>query len=300
MPRWQQCFERLAITALNPANITAELAGDSNGNDTMSQSQHSNASAPTANQSHHSDASAPADWAGSSLSSGEQGSPTFQVTVDGFQMSRPVVFDMTIHYGDAVWQIRRRYRQVWAVHTSLIEGLGHAAFRAGGLPRPPPRLTWRSCVAGQREQHFLEERAVLIQHYLDELLRFIPCVEQFEALYRFLCYSGVPRNDYGPMLGGQIIAGGAPPVNAAAVARLPRASISPSDSESPKSTPKKMCVVCQDTMDGENLDDDIRVLPCGHEFHFRCISQWLKQRNACCVCQGAAVLTAPRLVTNVG
>mmetsp|Transcript_14289 Transcript_14289/g.32449 ORF Transcript_14289/g.32449 Transcript_14289/m.32449 type:complete len:273 (-) Transcript_14289:90-908(-) len=225
----------------------------------------------------------------------------FRVSVDGFQLGTPVVFKMTVHHGDAVWRIRRRYKQVWAVHMSLLQGLGRSSIHQA-FPHPPPRSTLRSCMFGQMDQQFLRERAAMIECYINALLRQIPLVEHCEALFKFLCYTTLRNWEYGAM-----ISGGAPPVDAAAVANLPRASSrSPSGSSTASSgcqtacslaVPAKaaLCVICQDSMEFSRAEDDIRVLPCGHEFHFRCISQWLRERNTCCICQGAAILTAPRL-----
>merc|ERR1719145_3705 len=111
---------------------------------------------------------------------------------------------MTVRRGDAVWQIKRRFRQVWAVHASLTVGFGR---NARMLPRPPPRATLRSATLGQQNRQFLQQRAQQIERYLEALLNLIPCVDQCEALYKFLCYNNLRSWDYGSMIGG-----GAPPV----------------------------------------------------------------------------------------
>lgn len=243
--------------------------------------------------------------------------PPFRITVDSYQRGSPVLFNMTVRRGDAVWQIRRRYRQVWAVHQSLEQGLRGAGLHSD-LPRPPPRKTLRSSVFGQLDTRFLEERARRLEEYIQALLDFIPCVEQCEALYNFLCLVNQPRRDL-DLLHGEIVGGGAPPVDAAAIAKLPRkgAGIARPTSaaaaaqvlepmvEAPEPTaadeaadtgiPKKVaiCVICQEPNDPSA---DIRELPCGHEFHFHCIEQWLRRRNTCCMCNGPGVLSAPRLI----
>lgn len=215
--------------------------------------------------------------------------PPFEVTVDGFRLGQPVMFSMTVRRGDAVWRIRRRFRNIWAVHRALLLGCGRTALRSG-LPSPPPRMTPRSVLFGPTDHHFLERRSKQIESYFRELLEFIPCVEQCEALYMFLCYVHLPRWEGD----GTMIGGGAPPVDAKAVAKLPKAKKGIRWLTAPASTP--ICVICQDTLDAKDAKDgdaDIRVLPCGHQFHFGCIAIWLKQRNTCCVCNGPAVLTAP-------
>jgi len=250
-----------------------------------------------------SDARAPCEADTDADDGAEQSSegPRFQVTVDSFRVGKPVVFFMTVRRGDAVWQIKRRFRQVWGVHTSLQQGLGRGASM---LPSPPPRATLRSAAFGQNSRAFLTQRSVQIQNYVDALLKMITCVDHCEALYKFLCFTNLRSWHYGSMIGG-----GAPPVASSAVASLPRKSLASANgvssaekrgNQAPEKGASKdggvaadqFCTVCQDEMDAEA--EDIRVLPCGHEFHFKCISDWLKQRNTCCVCNGAAVLTAPR------
>mmetsp|Transcript_112049 Transcript_112049/g.222715 ORF Transcript_112049/g.222715 Transcript_112049/m.222715 type:complete len:247 (-) Transcript_112049:91-831(-) len=204
----------------------------------------------------------------------------FHVTVDGFQRGSPVVFRMTVRHGDAVWNIRRRHKQVWEMHSSLLRGLGRSASLTD-LPRPPPKATARSLLFGQRDDQFLQERGAQIEQYVNNLLCYIPMVEQCEALYKFLCFTNLRNWEYGEM-----VSGGAPPVDASAVAKLPRMK---------ELTMDTLCVVCQNKMELGNEAEDVRVLPCGHKFHYACISRWLQERNTCCVCQGAAILTAPRL-----
>jgi len=221
----------------------------------------------------------------------------FRVAVTSYQRGDPVIFKLTVRRGDAVWQIRRRYRQFWAVHQSLLLGLGG---ESAGLPRPPPRKTVRSTLYGPHDARFLETRAIQLETYLRALLDFIPCAEQCEALYNFLCLVNQHRSDL-DLLHGEIVGGGAPPVDAAAIAKLPRKSreLPPLREEgaeaaeaAPAARKPTICVICQEPNDPSG---DIRELPCGHEFHFKCIDQWLRRRNTCCVCNGPGVLSAPRM-----
>lgn len=40
-----------------------------------------------------------------------------------------------------------------------------------------------------------------------------------------------------------------------------------------------------------NDEDDIGTLDCGHDFHTKCIKQWLMQKNLCPICKTTALLT---------
>jgi len=194
-----------------------------------------------------------------------------------------VVYSLTVVRGSARWPLRRRFRQVVALHTALLQGLGRSAMREG-LPRLPPRVTPRSLCCGQQDERFLAARAARLQRYFEELLRFIPFVDQCEALNEFLCSIDVSHMGYDALLDlGQAIgrAGGPRGVAPDAIASLPRRRAEASCSSEVR------CVICQDAMDAA---DDIRVLPCGHEYHYKCIAQWISQSNSCCVCQGLAVL----------
>eukprot|EP00419_Tripos_fusus_P003641 CAMPEP_0172675730 /NCGR_PEP_ID=MMETSP1074-20121228/13457_1 /TAXON_ID=2916 /ORGANISM="Ceratium fusus, Strain PA161109" /LENGTH=207 /DNA_ID=CAMNT_0013493225 /DNA_START=294 /DNA_END=918 /DNA_ORIENTATION=- len=160
---------------------------------------------------------------------------------------------MTVRHGDAVWNIRRRHKQVWEMHSSLLRGLGRSASLTD-LPRPPPKATARSLLFGQRDDQFLQERGAQIEQYVNNLLCYIPMVEQCEALYKFLCFTNLRNWEYGEM-----VSGGAPPVDASAVAKLPRMK---------ELTMDTLCVVCQNKMELGNEAEDVRVLPCGHKFHY--------------------------------
>jgi len=45
------------------------------------------------------------------------------------------------------------------------------------------------------------------------------------------------------------------------------------------------CVVC---MSDFELRQSLRVLPCGHEFHSKCVDKWLKANRTCPICRGDA------------
>jgi hypothetical protein len=42
------------------------------------------------------------------------------------------------------------------------------------------------------------------------------------------------------------------------------------------------CSICQDTI---ILQKKVRILNCGHEYHFTCIGQWFKKHNTCPICR---------------
>jgi len=48
------------------------------------------------------------------------------------------------------------------------------------------------------------------------------------------------------------------------------------------------CVVC---MSDFELRQSLRVLPCGHEFHSKCVDKWLKTNRTCPICRGDASTT---------
>lgn len=45
--------------------------------------------------------------------------------------------------------------------------------------------------------------------------------------------------------------------------------------------PDNMCIVCRDEFE---VGDALRVLPCFHKFHVRCIDPWLCLNKQCPVC----------------
>mmetsp|Transcript_116765 Transcript_116765/g.337341 ORF Transcript_116765/g.337341 Transcript_116765/m.337341 type:complete len:280 (-) Transcript_116765:108-947(-) len=277
MSRCRQCFERF----LCPPDLVRPILPGGGRSVSASESVATTTTAP----SEHNE-----EVCGDSIISQDPEDPRYTVTVTGILRTMPVMFELQVRRGDALWVVRRRYQQVLAVHSSLIMGLGRAAHECG-LPRPPPKLTLRSVLKGRTDRRFLEERAGQIEQYVRALLVFIPCVEQCEALYKFLCYVNLPRWDT-QFRYGQLAGGGAPPVAIAAIAKLPKVGQAGAIFKVGKDS---ICVICQDTLDPDAEDADIRKLPCGHEFHFSCISGWLQQRNTCCICQDAAVLSAPRL-----
>jgi len=45
------------------------------------------------------------------------------------------------------------------------------------------------------------------------------------------------------------------------------------------------CVVCMCDFESRNL---LRVLPCSHEFHARCVDKWLKTNRTCPICRATS------------
>jgi len=226
--------------------------------------------------------------AGSRESLVEEGG--YFIRVDGFEVgrrSRHVVYTLTVMHGAARWPIRRRYRQVAALHAQLVQGLGRSAVK-DGLPSPPPKITCRSLWHGPHDERFLATRATRLQNYFNELLRYIPYVDQCEALHEFLCSVDVNAMSYDALLDLEQAIGRAPTgpgVDPSAIAALPRRSIAKDAGSLVGAI--SMCVICQESLEAE---EDVRVLPCGHVYHFNCIAQWIPQSNTCCVCQSVAVL----------
>eukprot|EP00928_Gymnodinium_smaydae_P007795 TRINITY_DN12793_c0_g3_i1.p1 TRINITY_DN12793_c0_g3~~TRINITY_DN12793_c0_g3_i1.p1 ORF type:complete len:315 (+),score=39.66 TRINITY_DN12793_c0_g3_i1:70-1014(+) len=248
----------------------------------------------------------------------------YHVRVDGFQRARgrgrnrPIVYTMTVTHGNARWPIRRRFRQVAVLHDRLVQGLGRGAMR-DGLPRPPPRVTFRSLVLGSQSREFLRVRSAELQAYLDRLLLYIPFVDQCEALREFLCTIDMTDMSYDRLLELEEALGNASTVTVGldekAIEALPSRPAQPpppsrgapgADAGVTSDDPGK-CVICQEVLDppwqqdlvgakgeaGSVEQSDIRVLPCGHEYHFHCIARWLAQSNVCCVCQSPVAMPAP-------
>ncbi|CAJ1370827.1 unnamed protein product [Effrenium voratum] len=213
----------------------------------------------------------------------EEEVPEYSVQVDGFEPARRgrhVIYTLIIRRGTAHWPIRRRFRQVVKLHEQLLQSFGRSSMKAG-LPKLPPKVTCRSVFCGQQDQQFLQNRALQMQEYFEALLRYIPFVDQCEALREFLCSVDVSNMSYDALLDlEQALGRGGPElqVDPALVAALPKRQAFASH--------LGCCVICQETME---KDEDVRVLPCGHEYHFECISQWIKQCNTCCVCHSMAV-----------
>mmetsp|Transcript_81869 Transcript_81869/g.162583 ORF Transcript_81869/g.162583 Transcript_81869/m.162583 type:complete len:266 (+) Transcript_81869:48-845(+) len=217
--------------------------------------------------------------------------PPYHVRVNGYEVgrrTRHVIYSLTVSRGNAHWPIRRRFRQVAALHMQLMQGLGRSAMR-NGLPRLPPRVTCLSLWRGRLDDRFLRARSRRLQSYFEALLQHIPYVDQCEALHEFLCSVDVSLMSYDALLDlGQAIGRGGdgpPVVEPAAIAALPRRNFDVDDCAFPSSMCR--CVICQEPF---LSDEDVRILPCGHEYHFDCIAKWIPHSNTCCVCQGMAVL----------
>mmetsp|Transcript_121762 Transcript_121762/g.221472 ORF Transcript_121762/g.221472 Transcript_121762/m.221472 type:complete len:265 (-) Transcript_121762:25-819(-) len=222
----------------------------------------------------------------------ESEEPEYRVRVDGFEVSgrrgRHVIYSLTVFHGRAHWPIRRRFRQVAALHRQLSQGLGRSAVK-DGLPFPPPKITCRSLCFGPHDQRFLAGRASRLQCYFDALLRYIPYVDQCEALHEFLCSVDVNNMSYDALLDlEQAIgrAGHVQQVPLSEIEALPRRDVA-CQSMVPEA---ERCVICQERLESE---EDVRLLPCGHQYHFACIAQWIPHSNTCCVCQSVAIPQTP-------
>lgn len=186
-----------------------------------------------------------------------------------------------VSYGDTTWPLKCRFREVAELHQQLRDGLGRMA---SGLPTLPPKATARSFISGRLDRRFLAARAELLESYFRELLVFIPFVDQCEPLRVFLRRRDeVGRLDFHARMLAlmQSFRPESQGADEASIAALPRR-----DQPDAPSAPASLCVICQEEMlPGE----DIRVLPCAHEYHFQCIARWASQKNKCCVCLRAAI-----------
>merc|ERR1719438_365644 len=54
---------------------------------------------------------------------------------------------------------------------------------------------------------------------------------------------------------------------------------------SPSDQTQTVCVVCMSDFETRQV---VRVLPCSHEFHAKCVDKWLKTNRTCPICRGDA------------
>jgi hypothetical protein len=226
----------------------------------------------------------------------------YRIRVQGYVRRNPVLFKIVVCRGDGEWPIRRRFRQIWALHAAIQQELRNTP-QYDRLPSQPPRISVRQLVFGQRDSAFLNARVEQLEQYFQALLAVIPSVDQSEALQSFLFRDeDVTDRDVERLMGLSLVLGAAErpsvhqPADKDAVSALPRAKCGSTAMDkqgdagaAAMQATAEFCVICQDPMNPADEDDDIRVLPCGHHFHFICISHWLQQRNACCICQLEAV-----------
>lgn len=213
----------------------------------------------------------------------------YRMRVEGWEQARRgrhVIFRMTVTRGAVQWPIVRRFRQVLNLHNQLVQGLGRSAMRRG-LPRPPPRISCASLCWGPRHERFLAQRSAQLERYFEALLRHVPYVDRCEALHEFLCSVDASHLGYEGLLDLEQAMGRGhepPPIDPKAIAALPRRD---SASASSAAISESRCVICQEPLE---LHDDVRMLPCRHEYHLHCIAQWIPHSNSCCVCQCIAVV----------
>lgn len=58
-----------------------------------------------------------------------------------------------------------------------------------------------------------------------------------------------------------------------------------SEAEEEKEPGQTVCVVCMSDFETRQM---VRVLPCSHEFHAKCVDKWLKTNRTCPICRGDA------------
>lgn len=51
------------------------------------------------------------------------------------------------------------------------------------------------------------------------------------------------------------------------------------------------CVICMCDFETRQI---LRVLPCSHEFHAKCVDKWLKTNRTCPICRGDAAAFLPQ------
>lgn len=70
-------------------------------------------------------------------------------------------------------------------------------------------------------------------------------------------------------------------LNKADIEQLPSYRYSSEGSD----TEQTVCVVCMCDFECRQM---VRVLPCAHEFHSKCVDKWLKSNRTCPICRGDA------------
>uniref|UniRef100_A0A8D0L022 RING-type domain-containing protein n=1 Tax=Strix occidentalis caurina TaxID=311401 RepID=A0A8D0L022_STROC len=65
------------------------------------------------------------------------------------------------------------------------------------------------------------------------------------------------------------------------IEQLPSYRFNPSNRQSEQT----LCVVCMCDFEARQL---LRVLPCNHEFHAKCVDKWLKANRTCPICRADA------------
>lgn len=65
------------------------------------------------------------------------------------------------------------------------------------------------------------------------------------------------------------------------IEQLPSYRFNPSNHQSEQT----LCVVCMCDFESRQL---LRVLPCNHEFHAKCVDKWLKANRTCPICRADA------------
>ncbi|XP_005108139.1 E3 ubiquitin-protein ligase RNF181 [Aplysia californica] len=96
-------------------------------------------------------------------------------------------------------------------------------------------------------------------------------------LARLLLDSGLAAEwdmEYNRFFGGE---GRAPPASKKAVAELETKLVSPTIAAL-----GKKCPICLLEFDEE---DEVKIMPCGHQFHSGCILPWLSKVNSCPMCR---------------
>lgn len=144
---------------------------------------------------------------------------------------------------------------------------------------------------GLTSPRFLAERGADLQRYFNELLAFIPNLDQCEPLYTFFCAPDVTSMTYEDMLSLEQAnnlrcdeVAESPTVVPEAAIECLRLVLRRSHRDG---TPhSEACAICMENMQSGK---DLRILDCGHVYHFDCIATWMMQRNTCCVCQAVAL-----------
>jgi len=127
-------------------------------------------------------------------------SPTFSDDVEITSISVPGVRFMSDHVlymidceniklrkSFSTWTVMKRYNQFHELDSQLREDFQHSPYFLSTLPTPPQRQL--KLLVDHNDEHFVQHRRVLLEHYLQQLIK-IPQVAKNQHFLHFLGIGG--------------------------------------------------------------------------------------------------------------